>query len=98
MNFVKALFLLLPGAALAANLVTYTATSKVSQKDADKKAMEGAALQIGAQVKSSFETNTVEHADGSIESTAHSKQSVSTNIMLKGAKIQPGAQEDGMFQ
>ena len=98
MNFVKALFLLLPGAALAANLVTYTATSKVSQKDADKKAMEGAALQIGAQVKSSFETNTVEHADGSIESTAQSKKSVSTNIMLKGAKIQPGPKKDGMFQ
>jgi hypothetical protein len=98
LHLLKALFLILPSAALAANLVSYTATSKVSQKDADKKAMEGVAIQIGAQVKSSFETNTVEHADGSIESTAQSKKSVSTNVLLKGAKVQPGPKKDGMFQ
>ena len=86
------------GLSLAANLVSYTATSKVSQKDADKKAMEGVALQIGAQVKSSFETHTVENADGSIESTADSKKSVSTIVLLKGAKIQPGPKTNGLFQ
>ena len=98
LHLLKALFLMLPAASLAANLVSYTAMSKVSQKDADKKAMEGVALQIGAQVKSSFETNTVEHADGSIESNAQSKKSVSTNVLLKGAKVQPGPKKDGMFQ
>ena len=70
--FAKILFLL-PAVAMAANLVTYTATSKVSQKDADKKAMEGVALQISSNVKSSFETRTIEKKDGSIESTADSK-------------------------
>ena len=90
--------LLATGLSLAANVVTYTATSKVSQKDADKKALEGVALQIGAQVKSSFETQTVEKADGSIERTADSRKSVSTNILLKGAKLQPGPKTNGMFQ
>ena len=54
MNLFKVIFfgLLTASFSLAANVVTYTATSKVSQKDADKKAMEGVALQIGAQVKS----------------------------------------------
>lgn len=86
------------GFAFAANTVTYTAQSKVSQKDADKKALEGVALQIGAQVKSSFETHTVERVDGSIESTADSKKSVSTNILLKGAKLQAGPKKNGLFQ
>ena len=95
--FAKILFLL-PAVAMAANLVTYTATSKVSQKDADKKAMEGVALQISSNVKSSFETRTIEKKDGSIESTADSKKSVSTNVLLKGAKIVPGAKKNGMFQ
>ena len=100
MNTFKIIFmaLALASLSLAANIVTYTATSKVSQKDADKKAMEGVALQIGAQVKSSFETRTVENADGSIESTADSKKSVSTNVLIKGAKIQPGPKTNGMFQ
>jgi hypothetical protein len=98
MNLFKLCFLMLPVATLAANLVTYTASSKVSQKDADKKAMEGVAIQIGAKVQSSFETRTVEKADGSIESTADSKKSVSTNVLLKGAKIVPGPKTNGTFQ
>ncbi len=98
MNKLVSMVLLATGLSLAANVVTYTATSKVSQKDADKKALEGVALQIGAQVKSSFETQTVEKADGSIERTADSRKSVSTNILLKGAKLQPGPKTNGMFQ
>ena len=100
MKMLKSIFCVLASAsfALAANIVTYTATSKVSQKDADKKALEGVALQVGAQVKSSFETHTVENADGSIESTADSKKSVSTNVLLKGAKVQVGPKKNGMFQ
>ncbi len=82
----------------AANLVTYTATSNVSQKDADKKALEGAAMQIGAKVDSKMETRVSEKADGSIEKTTDSKKIVSTNVLLKGAKIQPGPKQNGMFQ
>jgi len=98
MKLFKSLLLLLSGVALAANTVTYTAYSKVSQKDADKKALEGAALQLGAKVKSSFETRTVEDAKGNVSSTADSKKSVSTNVLLKGARVVPGPKSDGMFQ
>lgn len=84
--------------ALAANTVTYTATSKESQKDADKKALEGAAMQIGAKVDAKMETRLSESADGTIQKTTDSRKSVSTNILLKGAKIQPGPKQNGMFQ
>lgn len=83
---------------LAANMVTYTATSNVSQKDADKKALEGVALQIGAKVDSKMETRLSEKADGSIEKTTDSKKSVSTNVLVKGAKIVPGPKSNGLFQ
>lgn len=88
----------LPIVSLAQNVVSYTATSKVSQKDADKKAMEGVALQIGAQVKYTFETQTIEKSDGSIERTADSKKTVSTNILLKGAKISVGERQGGLYK
>lgn len=97
---IKVFFALMLTASLsfAANLVTYTATSNVSQKDADKKALEGAAMQIGAKVDSKMETRVSEKADGSIEKTTDSKKIVSTNVLLKGAKIQPGPKQNGMFQ
>ena len=100
MNMTKFLFavMLTASLSLAANLVTYTATSNVSQKDADKKALEGAAMQIGAKVDSKMETRVSEKADGSIEKTTDSKKAVSTNVLLKGAKIQLGPKQNGMFQ
>ncbi len=100
MNMIKVFFAVMLTASLsiAANLVTYTATSNVSQKDADKKALEGAAMQIGAKVDSEMETRVSEKADGSIEKTTDSKKTVSTNVLLKGAKIVPGPKQNGMFQ
>ena len=98
MKLFSTFLLFLSGMALAANTVTYTATSKESQKDADKKALEGAAMQIGAKVDAKMETRLSESADGSIQKTTDSKKSVSTNILLKGAKIQPGPKQNGMFQ
>lgn len=97
---IKAFFALMLTASLslAANLITYTATSNVSQKDADKKALEGAAMQIGVKVDSKMETRVSEKADGSIEKTTDSKKAVSTKVLLKGAKIQLGPKQNGMFQ
>ncbi len=100
MNMMKVLFcvMLTASFSLAANMVTYTATSNVSQKDADKKALEGVAMQIGAKVDSKMETRLSEKADGSIEKTTDSKKSVSTNVLVKGAKIVPGPKSNGLFQ
>lgn len=82
----------------AANIVTYTAGSSVSQKDADQKAMEGVAKQIGTRVKSEFVTKKSEDAAGNITETADSFKGSYTNVLLKGAKIVPGAKKNGMFQ
>ena len=98
MRLIKSLLFLFPTVALAANMVSYTATSNVSQKDADKKALEGVAMQIGAKVDSKMETRLSEKADGSIEKTTDSKKSVSTNVLVKGAKIVPGPKSNGLFQ
>lgn len=81
------LMTLVPALALAANVVTYTATSKVSQKDADKKALEGIAMQIRTDVKSSMETIKTEDGEGNVQSTFETKKSVASNVLLKGAKI-----------
>ncbi len=88
----------MPALALAANVVTYTATSKVSQKDADKKALEGAAMQISTNVKASVETIKTEDAEGNVQSTFESKKSVTSNVLLKGAKIKAGPKKNGLFQ
>lgn len=88
---------LVPALALAANVVSYTATSKISQKDADKKALEGVAMQISSSVKASVETHLTEDKDGNVQSTFESKKSVTSNVLLKGAKIST-SKKDGLFQ
>ncbi len=92
------LMALVPALALAANVVTYTATSDVSQKDADKKALEGVAMQISTKVVSIAETINTEDAEGNVETTYANKKSVSTNVLLKGAKIVAGPKKRGQYQ
>lgn len=92
-----AVALLAPALALAANIVSYTATSKVSQKDADKKAMEGVSMQISSSVKASTETVKTEDRDGNVQSTFVSRKTVESNVLLKGAKITVGPKKNGMF-
>jgi len=96
MKFLTAV-MLAPAMALAANMVTYTATSKVSQKDADKKAMEGAAMQISSSVKASMETVKTEDKNGNVQSTYSSKKTVESNVLLKGAKITVGPKKNGEY-
>lgn len=98
MRFVLGAVALVPALALAANMVTYTATSKVSQKDADKKALEGAAMQISTNVKASVETVLTEDAQGNVQSSFESKKSVTSNVLLKGAKIAAGPKKNGLYQ
>lgn len=86
------------GFAAAENLLTYTATSKVSQKDADQKALEGVAKQMSTRVKSEFETRKAEDKDGNVSETAEMFKGSYTNVVLKGAKIVPGPKAKGQFQ
>lgn len=83
--------------AAAENLLTYSATSKVSQKDADQKAIDGVAKQMSTRVKSEFETHKKEDAKGNITETAEMFKGSYTNVVLKGAKIVPGPKKGNLF-
>lgn len=74
----------------AENLLTYTASSKVSQKDADQKALDGVAKQMSTRVKSEMETRKSEDANGNVTESADMFKGSYTNVVLKGAKIVPG--------
>ena len=73
-----------------AEILTYTATSKKSQKEADMLALEGLAKQLRTKVSSEFATEVKEDAKGNVTSTAKSTKNTSTNMVLKGAKVTPG--------
>ena len=81
-----------------AEILTYTATSKKSQKEADMLALEGLAKQLRTKVSSEFATEVKEDAKGNVTSTAKSTKNTSTNMVLKGAKVTPGPKSGGKFQ
>ena len=81
-----------------AEILTYTASSKKSQKDADLLALEGLAKQLRTKVSSEFETRVSEDAAGNVKSTAQGVKNTSTNMVLRGAKVAPGPKSGGKFQ
>jgi hypothetical protein len=82
----------------SAATVSYTAVSKKSQKEADQLAMDGLAKQLRSRVESEFAVTKTEDAAGNISESVLSKKKVSTDIVIKGAKIIHGPKQDGMFQ
>ena len=82
----------------SAEVLTYTASSKKSQKEADMLALEGLAKQLRTKVSSEFETTVKEDAKGNVTSTAQGVKNTSTNMTLKGAKVKPGPKSGGKFQ
>ncbi len=91
------LLFLLSGYA-SAEMISYSATSKKSQKDADQLALEGLAKQLRTKVSSEFEVRTSEDAKGNVSQTTESRKSSMTNIVIKGAKVVSGPKQNGMFQ
>ena len=81
-----------------AEILTYTASSKKSQKEADQFALEGLAKQLRTKVSGEFETRMTEDAAGNVKSTAKSVKNTSTNMVLKGAKVVAGPKSGGKFQ
>lgn len=82
----------------SAEVLTYTATSKKSQKEADQLALEGLAKQLRTKVSSEFETTVKEDSKGKVTSTAKGMKSTSTSMTLKGAKLTQGPKSKGAFQ
>ena len=92
MNIKKIAFLLLSFsvAAFAGKVITYTASSEVSQEQANNTAIAGVAKQVSAQVKSDDRLSTSDvTADGkeSISQTYTSKKNVKTDVNLKWIKV-----------
>jgi hypothetical protein len=78
--------------ALAGKIVTYTATSTVSQEDANNSAMAGVAKQIKSQVTATQTLTKYEDiSDGKsvLGETYRSKSDVKSKVVLKGVKVVP---------
>lgn len=93
-----AVLLLILSAFVHADILKYSAFSKNSQKEADQLAMDGLAKQLRSKVSSEFSVTSVENGSGKVDETVVSKKSVSTNIIIKGAKITQGPNANGRFQ
>ena len=78
--------------ALAGKIVTYTATSTVSQEEANNSAMAGVAKQIKSQVSATQTLTKYEDInDGKsiLGETYRAKSNVKSNVVLKGVKVVP---------
>ena len=78
--------------AMAGKIVTYTATSTVSQEEANNTAMAGVAKQIKSQVSATQTLTKYEDInDGKsvLGETYRSKSNVKSNVVLKGVKVTP---------
>lgn len=96
---VLALAVVAGGANLArAEVLTYTASSKVSQKDADNLALEGLSRQLRTKVSSEVAVRTSEDKDGNVSQTMESFKNASSNFVLKGARVKALAKSNGMFK
>jgi hypothetical protein len=77
---------------MAGKIVTYTATSTVSQEDANNSAMAGVAKQVKSQVSASQTLTKYEDiTDGKsvLGETYRAKSNVKSNVVLKGVKVVP---------
>lgn len=78
--------------AMAGKIVTYTATSTVSQEEANNSAMAGVAKQIKSQVSATQTLTKYEDInDGKsiLGETYRAKSNVKSNVVLKGVKVVP---------
>ena len=98
MKLFKVLFLLFVGTAFAGKVVTYTATSNVSQEEANNTAMAGVAKQISSRVqaKQTLEKKeTTTAAKSSISENYRSQSNIESSIKIKGISVTPVKTDKG---
>ena len=98
MRFSFLLILLIAGTSLAGKVVTYTASSNVSQEEANNTAIAGVAKQISSQVKANQTLNKEEVTVGkksSYTENYRSSSQVISNIEIKGIKVSPVKTDKG---
>jgi len=100
MNF-KTLFLctclsIVP--AFAGKIITYTATSKVSQEEANNAAIAGVAKQVKSKISAS-QTQTkyedINNGESTLGETYRANNNVKSNVVLKGVKVVPVQTDKG---
>lgn len=85
-------------AAFAGKVVTYTATSRVSQEEANNAAMAGVAKQISSQVKTSqtlSKAETTANGKSNYSENYSSQSNVQSNLKIKGITVKPEPAEKG---
>lgn len=92
MNLFKISLLLFAGIAFAGKVVTYTATSDVSQEEANNTAMAGVAKQISSRVQAKQtldKKETTAAGKSSISENYRSQSNVESNVKIKGVVVTP---------
>ena len=92
MNLFKISLLLFAGIAFAGKVVTYTATSDVSQEEANNTAMAGVAKQISSRVQAKQtldKKETTAAGKSSISENYRSQSNVESNVKIKGVIVTP---------
>ena len=103
MNIKKFAFLLLSlsVAAFAGKVITYTASSEVSQEQANNTAIAGVAKQVSSTVVTDDRLRTEDVSAGGkekISQTYTSNKNVKTNVDLKWVKVQPLPKDGKKFR
>ena len=78
--------------AMAGKIVTYTATSKVSQEDANNAAIAGVAKQVKSKISATQKQSKYEdiyNGESTLGETYRANNSVKSNVVLKGVTVVP---------
>ena len=78
--------------AMAGKIVTYTATSKVSQEDANNAAIAGVAKQVKSKISATQKQTKYEdiyNGESTLGETYRANNSVKSNVVLKGVTVIP---------
>ena len=92
MKIFRILILLFVGIAFAGKVVTYTATSNVSQEEANNSAMAGVAKQISSriQAKQTLEkSETTASGKLTLSEKYRSQSNIESNVKIKGIAVKP---------
>ncbi len=90
--------LLATGASFAGKVITYTASSNVSQEDANNTAIAGVAKQISSQVRATQTLTKEETTSGkksSLTENFYATSQVTSNLKIKGITITPVKMDKG---
>ena len=84
--------------AMAGKVVTYTATSKVSQEEANNAAIAGVAKQVKSKISATQKQTKfedIENGKSTLGETYRANNTVKSNVVLKGVKVVPVKADKG---